>query len=99
MSVVKPFQGWRPIPSKVIEVASPPYDVLSSDEAREKAQNLPYSFLHVVKPEIDLDPSIDPHEHDQWFWCNIEKALELVDWSDNQTALKLCDRELRSLEK
>lgn len=62
MSVVKPFQGWRPTPDKVNEVASPPYDVLSSEEAREKAQNLPYSFLHVVKPEIDLDPLIDPHD-------------------------------------
>ena len=56
---VRPFRGLRPIPEKVSEVASPPYDVLSSQEAREKAKGHPYSFLHVNKPEIDLDPSID----------------------------------------
>ena len=59
---VKPFQGLRPIPEKVGEVASPPYDVLDSNEAREKAKDNPISFLHVVKPEIDLDPSIDVHD-------------------------------------
>jgi uncharacterized protein (DUF1015 family) len=41
------------------KVASPPYDVLNSDEAREMAADSPLSFLHVVKPEIDLDPDID----------------------------------------
>jgi dATP pyrophosphohydrolase len=56
-----------------------------------------FAFAALVK--TNQDPLIDPHEHDQWFWCNIEKALELVDWPDNQAALKLCDRELRSLEK
>lgn len=60
---IKPFRGVRPIPEKVIEVASPPYDVLNSEEAREKAKNSPLSFLHVVKPEIDLDPSIDPYDN------------------------------------
>jgi uncharacterized protein (DUF1015 family) len=59
MARVKPFEGLRPIPEKVSEVTSPPYDVLSSEEAREKAKGNPCSFLHVVKPEIDLDPSID----------------------------------------
>jgi len=62
VSIVKPFQGWRPIASKVNEVASPPYDVLDSNEARKKAQGHPHSFLHVIKPEIDLDPSLDPHD-------------------------------------
>lgn len=56
-----------------------------------------FAFAALVK--ANQDPLIDPHEHDQWLWCNIEKTLELVDWPDNQTALKLCDRELRSLEK
>ena len=59
---VKPFRGLRPVPEKVSDVASPPYDVLDSNEAREKAENRPDSFLHVVKPEIDLDPSIDVHD-------------------------------------
>jgi uncharacterized protein (DUF1015 family) len=43
-------------------VLAPPYDVLSSAEARERARGKPWSFLHVSKPEIDLDPSIDPHD-------------------------------------
>jgi uncharacterized protein (DUF1015 family) len=42
-------------------VAAPPYDVLSSDEARELAQGKPFSFLHISKPEIDLAPGIDPY--------------------------------------
>jgi uncharacterized protein (DUF1015 family) len=59
MSKIKPFKGLRPVPDKAEQVASPPYDVLNSDEAREMARGNPLSFLHVVKPEIDLDPSID----------------------------------------
>lgn len=62
MILVRPFRGMRPIPERVSEVASPPYDVLDSEEARERAKDHPFSFLHVVKPEIDLDPSIDPHD-------------------------------------
>ncbi len=62
MATVKPFRGLRPVPDKVAEVASPPYDVLSSTEARERAKDNPLSFLHVVKPEIDLDPAIDAHD-------------------------------------
>lgn len=56
---VKPFRGLRPKPEYIDQVASPPYDVLSSEEAREKAKDRPFSFLHVVKPEIDLDPSLE----------------------------------------
>jgi len=59
MSRIKPFQGLRPLPDKAALVASPPYDVLSSQEAREMAQGNPLSFLHVIKPEIDLDPGVD----------------------------------------
>jgi uncharacterized protein (DUF1015 family) len=59
---IKPFRGLRPTPDKIAEVASPPYDVLNSDEAREKAAGNPISFLHVVKPEIDLPADIDIHD-------------------------------------
>lgn len=62
MIKVKPFRGMRPVPDKVSEVASPPYDVLNSQEAREKVKSNPLSFLHVVKPEVDLDLSIDPYD-------------------------------------
>ena len=59
---IHPFRGLRPTPEKAEQVASPPYDVLNSEEARDKAKDNPLSFLHVVKPEIDLDPSIDVHD-------------------------------------
>jgi uncharacterized protein (DUF1015 family) len=59
MAKLKPFRAWRPRPEICAEVASPPYDVLSSSEAREMAANNPLSFLHVVKPEIDLEPGTD----------------------------------------
>jgi uncharacterized protein (DUF1015 family) len=58
MSVIKPFRAYRPTPALAPQVASFPYDVLSSDEARALAEGNPYSFLHVCKPEIDLAPSV-----------------------------------------
>ena len=61
MVKIKPFRGLRPTPQYASSVASPPYDVLSSEEAREMARTNPHSFLHVVKPEIDLPPKTDPY--------------------------------------
>ncbi len=58
MANIRPFRGFRPRPDLAARVASPPYDVVSSQEAREMARGNPYSFLHVGKPEIDLDPAI-----------------------------------------
>jgi uncharacterized protein (DUF1015 family) len=62
MSTLKPFKGCRPLPQHAAEVASKPYDVLNSDEARQESQGHPLSFLHVGKPEIDLDPSINLYD-------------------------------------
>ena len=59
MARVEPFRAWRPRAEISRQLASPPYDVLSSAEAREMAADNPLSFLHVVKPEIDLDPDTD----------------------------------------
>ena len=56
MAVVKPFGALRPKPELAARLCEPPYDVMSSDEARELAAGNPYSFLHVSKPEIDLPP-------------------------------------------
>jgi uncharacterized protein (DUF1015 family) len=56
---VRPFKGLRPKPVNAEEVASPPYDVLSSEEACRLATENPLSFLHVVKPEIDLPQGTD----------------------------------------
>jgi uncharacterized protein (DUF1015 family) len=61
MSQFRPFAAWRPLPSLAAQVASRPYDVLSSEEARVEAEGNSYSFLRVVKPEIALPPETDPH--------------------------------------
>ena len=62
MSAVYPLRGHRPRPDVAAKVASPPYDVLDSDEAREMAGDNPVSFLRVVKPEITVDPSMSPYD-------------------------------------
>ena len=61
MPLVKPFTGLRPTPDHANAVAAPPYDVLSSEEARELAAGKPWSFLHISKAEIDLPPGTDPY--------------------------------------
>jgi uncharacterized protein (DUF1015 family) len=61
LPLIQPFRALRPAPARAAEVLAPPYDVLSSAEAREHAWGKPWSFLHVSKPEIDLDPAIDPY--------------------------------------
>ena len=62
MPLIQPFRALRPAPGRAAEVLAPPYDVLSSAEARERARGKPWSFLHVSKAEIDLDPAIDSHD-------------------------------------
>ena len=62
MTLIKPFRALRPAPGRAEEVLAPPYDVLSSAEARERARGKPWSFLHVSKAEIDLPPSTDPYD-------------------------------------
>jgi len=59
MAYVRPFRGIRPRKDLAHLVAAPPYDVLTSEEARELAAGNPYSFLHIGKPEIDLPPGTD----------------------------------------
>ncbi|MGA8613920.1 MAG: DUF1015 family protein [Xanthobacteraceae bacterium] len=62
MTLIRPFRALRPAPGRAAEVLAPPYDVLSSAEARDRAKGRPWSFLHVSKAEIDLDPSTDPYD-------------------------------------
>ncbi|MGA8652354.1 MAG: DUF1015 family protein [Xanthobacteraceae bacterium] len=61
MTLIKPFRALRPAPERAAEILAPPYDVLSSAEARERVKGKPWSFLHVSKAEIDLAPAIDPY--------------------------------------
>ncbi len=61
MHLVLPFAALRPHPEYAAQVAAPPYDVVSSEEARALAQGKPWSFLHISKPEIDLPEGTDPY--------------------------------------
>jgi len=54
MALIKPFRAWRPSESKVQEIVSVPYDVISTKDAIELSKGKPLSFLHVIRPEIDL---------------------------------------------
>ena len=62
MTLIKPFRALRPAPGRAADVLAPPYDVLSSMEARDRVKGKPWSFLHVSKAEIDLDPATDPYD-------------------------------------
>lgn len=71
MAVIKPFKGIRPPRQLVEQVASRPYDVLNSAEARAEAEGNPKSLYHIIKPEIDFEPGTD--EHDEKVY---QKAVE-----------------------
>ena len=61
MPVLKPFRGFRPQKDLVSKIASRPYDVLNSEEAKQEAGDNQHSFYHVIKPEIDLPADVDIH--------------------------------------
>ncbi|MDH3287953.1 MAG: DUF1015 domain-containing protein [Betaproteobacteria bacterium] len=61
MHLIRPFAGLRPASGRAAEVIAPPYDVLSTDEARTRAAGKPWSFLHISKPEIDLPVGTNPY--------------------------------------
>ena len=71
MAKIKPFKGVRPPQQMVTEVASRPYDVLNSEEARQEAEGNAKSLYHIIKPEIDFDPGTDEHDP-----CVYDKAVE-----------------------
>ena len=71
MARVKPFKGLRPPRELVTKVASRPYYVLNSKEAKAEAEGNEMSLYHIIKPEINFDPMLD--EHDPAVY---EKAVE-----------------------
>ncbi len=75
--LIRPFTGLRPRTEHAAAVAAPPYDVLSSEEARERAAGKPYSFLHISKAEIDLPPEIDHYAPEVYAKSaeNLEKLI------------------------
>jgi uncharacterized protein (DUF1015 family) len=74
MISISPFKALRPEPQFAKQVASRPYDVLNSKEAKVEAEGNPYSFLHITKSEIDLPAGIDIHSQQVY-----EKAKENLD--------------------
>ncbi|MFD3449802.1 DUF1015 domain-containing protein [Microbacteriaceae bacterium 4G12] len=63
MATIRPFPAIRPVPELASKVAALPYDVLNSNEARELVKDNPYSFLHIDKAEIDLDPAFSAYDN------------------------------------
>ena len=61
MNLIQPFAALRPASGRANDVVAPPYDVLSTEEARERASGRPWSFLHISKPEIDLPAGTNPY--------------------------------------
>lgn len=74
MITITPFKALRPEPQLAKQVASRPYDVLNSKEAKIEAQGNPASFLHITKSEIDLPESVDVHAQEVY-----DKAKENLD--------------------
>ncbi len=62
MALIKPFRAYRPKPEVAARVASVPYDVVNTAEARQLAEGNPYSFLRVCRPEIDFPEGTDEHD-------------------------------------
>lgn len=77
MAIIKPFAALRPRPELAGRICELPYDVMSSEEARQIADGNPLSFLHVSKPEIDLDPGIDPYSP-AVYACGKENFQKLI---------------------
>ena len=84
MAVLKPFKGLRPPVELAAKVASRPYDVLNSEEARVEAVGNPYTLLHIIKPEIDFPAGTDEHTAPVY-----QKAAENLDvWRKNGWLVK-----------
>ena len=84
MAILKPFKGLRPPVELAALVASRPYDVLNSEEARVEAEGNPYTLLHIIKPEIDFPAGTD--EHTEPVYQKAAENLEL--WRNNGWLVK-----------
>ncbi len=81
--LVYPFAALRPVPDLAQEVVAPPYDVVNTEEARALAEDKPWSFLHISKPEIDLPSGTDVHSDEVY-----AKAQENINHMIDQGILK-----------
>jgi len=89
MAIVKPFRGLRPPKEYAHLVASRPYDVLNSEEARLAAAGNEMSLLHIIKPEINFEPGIDEHSPAVY-----DKAVEMFNHFQEKGWLVQDDKEV-----
>jgi uncharacterized protein (DUF1015 family) len=75
MAIIKPFKALKPKKELVEQVASRPYDVLNSEEAKKEAAGNNYSFLRITKSEIDLPDGIDTHNQQVYDMAKINLEL------------------------
>ncbi len=101
MSLIRPFRGLRPARDRAAEILAPPYDVLSSSEARKMAAGKPYSFLHISKPEIDLPEDMSPYDPQVYakaadnMQALVRKGLLVQDENPNYYAYRLVWRDVQ----
>ncbi len=89
MAIIKPFKGIRPVKDKVKDIASLPYDVITRKEAKEEAKNNEYSFLHVIKPEIDFPDDFNEYAPEVY-----DKGRENIQKMIDQGIYKTDDKEM-----
>ncbi|QAA30253.1 DUF1015 domain-containing protein [Clostridium manihotivorum] len=82
MAVIRPFKAVRPVRAFADRVAALPYDVMNSEEARIMVRDNEYSFLHVDKAEVNLDPSVDIYDESVY-----KKAKEVLDSMEKKSIL------------
>ncbi len=87
MAVFKPFRALRPVPAHAADIASLPYDVMDSDEARLEVKKHPLSYIHVEKPEVDLPAGTDLYDPSVY-----AKARENLDNYSRQGLMKQDDK-------
>ncbi len=88
MAVIKPFKALKPTKEASINVASVPYDVVNTDEAKQAAEGNQLSFLRVTRSEIELDPNIDPYSPKVY-----QRAKENLQRLISQAPLKVDENE------
>ncbi len=89
MATIHPFKAWRPSPQNAKQVACVPYDVINTEEARSLAKGNQKSFLHVIRPEIDLGEDIDPHD-DAVYEKGAQNLNQLIDSGSLEQEHKPC---------
>lgn len=88
MHLITPFKALRPATGRTADIIAPPYDVLSSAEAIERAAGKPWSFLHISKPEIDLPAGTDVYSPEVYAKAaeNLQKMLAAGVIAQDETA-------------